>query len=194
VHLVQLHSFHFHPLHHLLVMLLGPLRRHPLKAMHGLDIHRANLGGAHVTDTPTLALEQPRHGFFGQLAVTHQRPAALRKFLATAHTAQPLDMTQKTTPRAMADIPPTRNIEVRAGLIGTAKAAILGLYNWCWRHIPSPFPARKSSQDIDSTPVFLCHPPPGLPLPASLVIIIKYQARCQFPPRGSGIAGRSCSY
>src|SRR5438093_1130343 len=86
--LVQRHTGHVDVPDHLRVMGLGTLGRHPLEAIHGLEIDCTDVGGPFVTDAPALALEQPLHGVFGQLAAGHQRPFALRELVSTRGAAK----------------------------------------------------------------------------------------------------------
>jgi hypothetical protein len=52
--LIQLDTLHVYLLHDLLVMGLRTVGCHRLKPMHGLEIHRTDIGGALITDTPPL--------------------------------------------------------------------------------------------------------------------------------------------
>jgi hypothetical protein len=49
-----LDTLHVSLLHDLLMMHLRTAGCHRLKPMHGLEIHRTDIGGALITDTPPL--------------------------------------------------------------------------------------------------------------------------------------------
>jgi hypothetical protein len=46
---------------------LSPLGRNLLKAVHGLEIHRTNVGSSFITNTPALTFQQPYDSVFGEL-------------------------------------------------------------------------------------------------------------------------------
>jgi hypothetical protein len=98
---IQLHAWDVHVPDHLLVMRLSTLGRHPLKAIHGLEIDLTDVGGPFVTDAPALTLEQPLHFVFGQLAAGHQCPFSLRELVITRGAAQPFDVLVFTCPGTM---------------------------------------------------------------------------------------------
>jgi hypothetical protein len=105
MHLIPLHTWYVHVLDHLLVMGLGTLRRHTLKARHGLEIDATDVRGAFVTDTPPLTLQEPLHGVFGQLRPGHQGPFTFRELPPAGGAAQPFDVLVLACPGAMRDIP-----------------------------------------------------------------------------------------
>ena len=56
--LIQLHALHLHVLHALPMVRLGPLGRHALKAMDGLEIHGTDVRRPLITDAPPLTFQQ----------------------------------------------------------------------------------------------------------------------------------------
>src|SRR5215510_4888980 len=72
--LSQLDTLHVSLLHNLLMMGLRTVGGHRLKPMHGLEIHRTEIGGALITDTPPLTFQELGHGRFGEFAAGHQGP------------------------------------------------------------------------------------------------------------------------
>jgi hypothetical protein len=72
--LIQLDTLHVYLLHNLLMMGLRTVGCHRLKPMPGLEIHRTDIGGALITDTPPLTFQELCHGRFGEFAPGHQGP------------------------------------------------------------------------------------------------------------------------
>jgi hypothetical protein len=72
--LIQLDTLHVYLLHDLLVMGLRTVGCHRLKPMHSLEIHRTDIGGALITDTPPLTFQELGYSCFGEFAPGHQGP------------------------------------------------------------------------------------------------------------------------
>jgi hypothetical protein len=69
--LIQLHPLHIHVLHTLLMVLHSSLGRHPLKAMHSLEIDGTDVSGSRITDTPALTFQKSFHSGLRELAPSH---------------------------------------------------------------------------------------------------------------------------
>jgi hypothetical protein len=114
----QLHTPHIHVLHALLMVLHGPLGRHPLKAMNGLEIHGTDVSRPLITDTPALTFQELFHGRLGELAPSHQSPGSFGELVAAYSAAQPFDVLVLARPRSMGNVVSTRAIELRTLWIG----------------------------------------------------------------------------
>jgi len=71
-----LDTLHVYLLHHLLMMELRTVGCHSLKSVHGLKIHRTDVGGALITDAPTPAIpvEPASPVFTGSAALAFRKP------------------------------------------------------------------------------------------------------------------------
>src|SRR4030095_11844332 len=153
---------HVHVPDHLLVMDLGPLGGHTLEAIHGLEIDRTDIGGAFVTDTPPLTLQQPLHGVFRQFAPGHQGPLPFGELPVAGRAAQPFNVLVPPGPRPMRDVAFAGTIEPGTVWI---RAREWRISLWCWRRRchHSPPMVRHGLQDTGSTPVSPRYCSPGLP-------------------------------
>jgi hypothetical protein len=102
--LIPLHALHIHVLHTLAMVGLSPLGRHPLKAMHRLEIHGADVGGPLITDTPPLTFHQLYDRVFRELAAGHQGALPFRELPATYRTTPPFDVLVRPGPRPMRNV------------------------------------------------------------------------------------------
>src|SRR5919204_3299188 len=160
--LVQLHTGHVDVPDHLLVMGLSTLSRHPLKAIHGLEVDATDVRGAFVTDTPPLTLQELLHGRFWQLAPRHQGALPLGKLPVAEGAPQPFDTLGRACPGAMGDVAYAGAIEPGTLWIRTRESGIL-LRRWRRRcHVGPPL-AENGPEDTEHTPVFPRYYSPGLP-------------------------------
>jgi hypothetical protein len=69
--LIQVDILHVYLLHDLLMMGLRTVGGPRLTPRNGLEIHRTNIGGALITDAPTLTVQARFHSRRGELATGH---------------------------------------------------------------------------------------------------------------------------
>ena len=84
---------------------------HRLKPMHGLEIHRTDIGGALITDTPPLTFHELGHSRFGEFAPGHQGPLPFGALPVACRAAEPFDVFVFACPRPMDDVPCAGTIE-----------------------------------------------------------------------------------
>src|SRR4029450_2790952 len=111
VRLIHLHPLYVHGLDYLAMMKLGPMGCHLLKPMHGLECHPTDIGGALITDAPSLTFQQSYARIFGELTAGHQGALPLGELLVTCCAAQPFDMLVGACPGPMRDVAFARLIE-----------------------------------------------------------------------------------
>src|SRR5215831_3198859 len=126
---IQLHPWDLYRTDHLAMVGLSALRSDVLKAMHRLEIHRTNVGGALITDAPSLTFDQPYDGIFGELATGHQSPLPFGKLPVACQAAQPFDVLVCACPRPMYDVPCAKTIEAGTQWIRARALSIL-LLRW----------------------------------------------------------------
>ena len=69
------------------MMSLRTVGCHRLKPMHGLEIHRTDIGSALITDTPPLTFQELGHGRFGEFAPSQQGPLPFGKLPVACRAA-----------------------------------------------------------------------------------------------------------
>ena len=103
--LIQWYAGDVHVPDHLVVMGLSTLGRHPLQAIHGLEIDATDVRGTFVTDTPPLTLQALLPGRFWQLAPRHPGALPLGKLPVADGALHTFDMLGRACPGAMGDVP-----------------------------------------------------------------------------------------
>ena len=73
---------HIHILHALLMVLYGPLSRHPLQAIHWLERHGTDVGRPCITDALALTLQKSFHRHLGEPVPRHPGHGSFGEFVA----------------------------------------------------------------------------------------------------------------
>ena len=123
---------------------------------------RALIGGALITDAPTLTFQELVHGRFWEFASGHQGPLPFGELSVACRAAQPFDVLVRPCPRPMRDVAFAGTIELRTLWI-RAREASISLLDWRRQCHSGPPLSRIGPKDIDSTPVFPRYYSPGLP-------------------------------
>src|SRR5262249_11383341 len=122
--LIQLDTLHVYLLHDLLMMALRTAGGHRLKPMHGLEIHRTDIGGALITDTPPLTFQELGHRRFGEVAPGHQGPLPFGALPGACRAAEPLHVFVFACARPLYDVPSAGTLDAWTRWIRARESSI----------------------------------------------------------------------